>query len=578
LLGLEAITRIDILIKSGLIFDGTGSEPFKADVGISGDKIAFINKKSEVRSQKFNPPIPPLGKGGKGGFDRVIDASALAVAPGFIDTHAHSEFTLLADPRAEGKICQGITTEINGNCGLSAAPLYGKVLKHRKKDLIELGIYARWSIFEEYFDILRRKGIALNLVTLAGHGNIRASVIGYEDKTPDDIELKKMQALLKKSINAGAIGLSTGLIYPPGVYSDTGELIELCKTLSQPCKNIPSVKSPQPPFAKGGEGGITNKSFIYTSHMRSEGDELIESIEEAIRIGKEAKINIHISHIKTSGEKNWHKINNAISLIEDAQKGGIKVTCDRYPYTSSSTDLDTIMPSWVYEGGAGKELKRLKSLRVKEKIKKELLYDHPEIEYWESINIASISSKKNRWMEGKSIAYIANQEDCEPIDILLKILIEEKLRVSAIFASMNEDNLRRFLSLPYAMIGTDSSARSTSGPTHKGKPHPRGFGSFPRFLGRYVRNNGLMSMNEAIHKITMLPAKTFGIYKRGVLKKGVFADLVVFDPEKIIDRATFDEPFLKPEGIYYVIVNGKPAVWEGEITGSRSGRILRHGR
>jgi N-acyl-D-amino-acid deacylase len=538
---------VDILIKSGLIFDGTGSEPFKADVGISGDKIAFISRKSKVWQR----------------VERVIEAEGLAVAPGFIDTHAHSEFTLLADPRAEGKICQGITTEINGNCGLSAAPLYGKVLKHRKKDLIELGIRERWSIFEEYSDILRRKGIALNFVTLAGHGNIRASVIGYEDKTPDDIELKKMQALLKKSINAGAIGLSTGLIYPPGVYSDTEELIELCKVL-------PPLR---PPLVRGGWGG-----GIYTSHMRSEGDELIESIEEAIRIGKEAKINIHISHIKTSGEKNWHKINNAISLIEEAQRGGIKVTCDRYPYTSSSTDLDTIMPSWVYEGGTEEELKRLKSLEFQKKIKKELLYDHPEIEYWESINIASVSSKKNRWMEGKSIAYIANQEDCESIDILLKILIEEKLRVSAIFSSMNEDNLRRFLSLPYVMIGTDSSARSTSGPTHKGKPHPRGFGSFPRFLGRYVRNNGLMSMNEAIYKITMLPVKTFGIYKRGVLKKGAFADLVVFDPEKIIDRATFDEPFLKPEGIYYVIVNGVPAIWEGEFTSIKAGRILRHGR
>jgi N-acyl-D-amino-acid deacylase len=219
-----------ILIKSGLIFDGTGSEPFKADVGISGDKIAFISRKSKVWQR----------------VERVIEAEGLAVAPGFIDTHAHSEFTLLADPRAEGKICQGITTEINGNCGLSAAPLYGEASKHRKKDLIELGIRERWSIFEEYFDILRRKGIALNFVTLAGHGNIRASIIGYGDKTPDDIELKKMQALLKRSINAGAIGLSTGLIYPPGVYSDTEELIELCKVL-------PPLR---PPLVRGGWGGV----------------------------------------------------------------------------------------------------------------------------------------------------------------------------------------------------------------------------------------------------------------------------------------------------------------------------------
>jgi N-acyl-D-amino-acid deacylase len=312
--------------------------------------------------------------------------------------------------------------------------------------------------------------------------------------------------------------------------------------------------------------------------MRSEGDKLLESIEETIRIGKEAGIKIHISHIKTGGKKNWHKINNAISLIEEAQREGIKVTCDRYPYTAASTDLDTILPAWSYEGGSEKELKRLKSLRIKEKIKKEILYEYPEIEYWENVNIASVCSEKNRWMEGKSIVYIARHEDSKPVDIFLKILIEEKLRVSAIFSSMNEDNLRRFLSLPYVMIGTDSSARSKSGPTHKGKPHPRGFGSFPRFLGRYVRGNGLMSMNEAIHKITMLPAKTFGISKRGVLKRGAFADLVIFDHENIIDRATFGEPFLKPEGIYYVIVNGVPAIWEGEITSIKAGRILRHGR
>lgn len=545
---------VDTLIKGGLIFDGTGSEPFEADIGISGDRIAFINKKAKVKSQ--SPSVTRRGEKSEVSANRVIDAKGLAVSPGFIDTHAHSEFTLLADHRAEGKISQGITTEIDGNCGLSAAPLYGEALKQREEDLMELGIVERWTTFKGYFDILG-KGIALNFVTLVGHGNLRACVAGYEDKALNNNEIKKMQALLKEAIKEGAIGLSTGLIYPPGVYSTTEELMNLFR---------PSSFILRP------------SRLIYTSHMRSEGDKLLESIEEIIRIGRKAGVNIHISHMKTSGKKNWHKIDNAISLIEEARREGIRITCDRYPYTAASTDLDTILPPWVYEGGMKEELKRLKSSEFQEKIKKEILYEYPEIEYWGTVNIASVSSEKNRWMEGKSIAYIARHEDSETVDIFLKILIEEKLRVSAIFASMNEDNLKRFLSLPYVMIGTDSSARSTSGPTYKGKPHPRGFGSFPRFLGRYVRDNGLIGMNEAIHKITMLPAKTFGISKRGVLKKGAFADLVVFDYRKIIDRATFDKPFLKPEGIYYVFVNGLSAVWEGELTGINAGRILKHGR
>ena len=545
---------VDTLIKGGLIFDGTGSEPFEADIGISGDRIAFINKKSEVKSQ--SPSVTRRGEKSEVSANRVIDAKGLAVSPGFIDTHAHSEFTLLADHRAEGKISQGITTEIDGNCGLSAAPLYGEALKQREEDLMELGIVERWTTFKGYFDILG-KGIALNFVTLVGHGNLRACVAGYEDKALNNNEIRKMQVLLKEAIKEGAIGLSTGLIYPPGVYSTTEELMNLFR---------PSSFILRP------------SRLIYTSHMRSEGDKLLESIEEIIRIGRKAGVNIHISHMKTSGKKNWHKIDNAISLIEEARREGIRITCDRYPYTAASTDLDTILPPWVYEGGMKEELKRLKSSEFQEKIKKEILYEYPEIEYWGNVNIASVSSEKNRWMEGKNIAYIAHHENSEPVDIFLKILIEEKLRVSAIFASMNEDNLKRFLSLPYVMIGTDSSARSTSGPTYKGKPHPRGFGSFPRFLGRYVRDNGLISMNEAIHKITMLPAKTFGISKRGVLKKGAFADLVVFDYRKIIDRATFDKPFLKPEGIYYVFVNGLSAVWEGELTGINAGRILKHGR
>ncbi len=559
--------RIDILIKGGAIVDGYGSEPFEGNVGIAGDKIAFIWNNTESSDQMSAVKA-----------ERVIEARDMTITPGFIDTHAHSEFILLADPRAEGKICQGITTEINGNCGLSAAPLYGETLKQREGDLEELDIQERWATFKEYFEILERQGVCLNFVTLAGHGNIRSCVAGYQDRKLAGTDLKKMRLLLKEAVDDGAIGLSTGLIYPPGVYSDTEELIDLCRGLSQPY--VSGNKCHEPPFGKVGQKRITNKGShgIYTSHMRSEGDKLIESVEETIRIAKESGIKVHISHIKTSGKKNWHKIDEVLSIIAASANEGLGVTADRYPYTAASTDLDTVLPSWAYEGGSAMEIQRLKSRELQKRIKKEIVNEHPDREYWKNVYVSSVSSGTNRWMEGMDIASIAKKEGSQPLDMLFKILIEEKLRVGAIFSSMSEDNLRRFLSLPSVMIGTDSSARSLSGTTHKGKPHPRGFGSFPRFLGRYVRDGSLMDLSEAIKKITMFPAETFGIHKRGILREGAFADIVVFDGEKILDKATYSEPFLRPEGIRYVIVNGLPAVWEGELTGIRAGRVLRHGR
>ena len=537
--------KIDILIKGGTIVDGCGSEPFEGDVGIEGERIVFIRRNMGLNDRK--PEVKA---------ERTIEALDLIVSPGFIDTHAHSEFTLPADPRAEGKIRQGITTEINGNCGLSAAPLNGEVLKQREGDFEEYGIRERWATFSEYFEMLEKRGLSLNFVTLAGHGNIRACVAGYQDRKLIGTDLKKMRLLLRESIREGAIGLSTGLIYPPGVYSSTEELIDLCSVLSQ----------------------SGNKTCIYTSHMRSEGDMLIESVGETIRIARESCIKVHISHIKTSGEKNWHKIDEVSSIISAAIAEGLGVTADRYPYTSASTDLDTILPSWVYEGGSAMEIKKLETRELQAQIKKEILKEHPDGKYWENVYVSSVSSVKNRWMEGMSIASIARKQDSRTVDTLLEILVEENLRVGAIFSSMNEENLKRFLSLPYTMIGTDSSARSLSGVTRKGKPHPRGFGSFPRFLGKYVRDDSLMNLGEAVRKITYFPAETFGIYQRGILREGAFADVVVFDYRKILDKATYGEPFLGPEGVHYVIVNGRPALWEGELTDIRAGRVLRHGR
>jgi len=311
--------------------------------------------------------------------------------------------------------------------------------------------------------------------------------------------------------------------------------------------------------------------------MRSEGDELRESIEETLKIGRETGIAVHVSHIKTGGRENWNKIDNVISDIEKARNGGIRVTADRYPYTAASTDLDAVLPSWTYAGGVNEELKRLMDPQVRARIRSEVLARHPVTEYWGSVTISSLNGESGKWMEGKTLSSIAGVVGKEPVDFLLDILIEEKLRIGAIFHSMNEDNLKRFLSLPYTMIGSDSSARSADGPTRKGKPHPRGFGTFPRFIGRYARDLNQMSISMAIHNVTMLPAETFGLKGRGRIKTGYSADLVIFDEEKIIDRASFEDPFAKPEGIYFVLVNGSPAVWEGSQTAMMGGRVLRHG-
>lgn len=485
----------------------------------------------------------------------MIDVGGLAVSPGFIDTHGHSEFSLLREP-PEGKVFQGVTSEINGNCGLSAAPLIGDALRQREKDL--KGIGPRWSTFNEYFRLLEENGLFINFATLAGHGNIRASVMGYGDRRPGSAELQGMKRLLLEALGAGAIGFSTGLIYPPGIYSDTEELIELAKY------------------------GITNSifaggraPFIYASHMRSEGERLLEAIEEVIDIGRSAGVRVHVSHIKTSGRQNWHKADEAIALMDDARARGISLTCDRYPYTAASTDLDCVLPTWAYEGGGAEELKRLKDPRSRDKIKSELALKPLD---WSAIAISTVTLDNNKWMEGKSMADIALKMDKPPVDALLDILIEEELTVDAVFHSMDEENLRRFLSLPYAMIGSDSTARSFGG---AGKPHPRGFGTFPRFLKLYAEKRGVHAppwpLSEAIRKITTLPAQTFNIKMRGAIKEGFMADIVVFDPKKIADTATFDNPYMKPEGIHHVIVNGVPVLSGGRLTGERPGRVLRHG-
>jgi N-acyl-D-amino-acid deacylase len=521
---------IDFLIINGNVIDGSGADARRLNIGIKYDRIVFVGTGT----------VPAAS---------VIDAKDMVVSPGFIDTHAHSEFTLFADGRGEGKIAQGVTTEINGNCGLSAGPLLGGAAKRREADQQEFGITERWTTFGEYFRALRSRGLGLNFATLCGHGNIRASVMDYREGAPWPEETAQMKGLLTDAIKAGARGLSTGLIYPPGVYSATEEIIQLV---------IAAIS--------------VNPRAVYASHMRSEGEGLVESIEEALRIGRESSAAVHISHIKTSGEENWGKIDRVLSLIEEARAAGMKVTCDRYPYIASSTDLDTVIPSWAYAGGVQEEIKRLRDPATREKILTGLKTKKEE--FWKNIYLSSVARAGNKWMEGMNILDIAERRKGRPADVVLDIIVEEEARAGAIFFTMSEQNLRRFLSLPFAMIGSDSSVRSFSGITCSGKPHPRGFGSFPRFLAKYVRDEGVTGLPDAIRKMTSLPAEVFGLKDRGVVKEGYYADLVIFDYSMLSDKASFSDPFQPPQGIMHVFINGTPALSSGNFSRKLSGRII----
>lgn len=520
----------DILIKNGRIIDGFNAPSFSGDVGIKDEYIMTI------------------GRSGLGSRQtKVIDARGKVVCPGFIDIHSHSDFTILVNPKAESKVRQGVTTEVCGNCGFSAAPQYQQVKDRMHKICQEFEIEEQWSSLKEYLEILEQKGIGVNFVPLVGQGNIRASIVGYTARRPTLKELDKMKKLMAKCMEEGAFGLSSGLRYPPGCFTQTDELIEICKTVGE---------------AAG----------IYVTHLRSEGDKLLEAVQEAIDIGGMANVpKVHISHLKTAGKSNWHKLDAVFQEIEKTLPLGPSITCDRYPYTAASTDLDSLLPSWIYEGGIEKELARLKDEETRHKISQQI----SEID-WNSIMVSSVKTQTNKWMEGKRISEIMNSKKASnPAELIFSLLIEEEGKVEAIFFEMSEDNLRKILKKPYAMIASDASARADYGLLATTRPHPRTFGTFPCLLSKYVREEKILTLEEAIYKITYQPAQLLNIRNRGRLKEGNFADVVVFNPEKIKDLASYELPFLYPAGIEYVIINGKIVLEQGNHTDILAGKVIR---
>lgn len=524
--------KYDLIIKDGIIIDGSNQPAKVSDLGIIKDRISFVGKLS-----------PNQGK-------RIIQAKGKVVAPGFIDIHSHSDFTLLADPKAESKVYQGVTTEVIGQCGVSGGPMKGEVRERRKAELADLGIRLNWSTLAEYFYRLEEAQPIVNVATLVGHGNLRGAVAGYANRSLSRSELKKIAGLLEQSLSMGAWGISTGLIYPPGIYSTTEEL----KTLTQI---------------------VADWGGVYATHLRSEGDRLIEAIGEAIHLAEATGVSLQISHLKTYGGKNWRKLTQVFKLIEDYQKKGLNIHADRYPYTASSTDLDVLLPPWVGEDGNEEALKRLADRQLQKKITEEIIAQNPEPQFWEKIMVASVKTAKNRPFEGKTLAEISSLRKQAPGEVLCNLLKEEKLKVGAIFFFMSESNLKQILKKDYVMIGSDSAARSTSGILHHGNPHPRGFGTFPRVLKRYAGKGKPLSLETAVYKMTGLSVKKLGLPFRGLIQSGYYADLIIFDPEKIRDRADYRNPFRYPTGIEYVIINGEEVIAQSALTGKRPGKVLR---
>jgi len=526
---------LDFILTGGLIVDGTGKPGFVTDVAIAGDVIARVGDCSELAAR-----------------ERVGCAGAV-VAPGFIDMHGHSDEVLLVNPLASSKLRQGITTEVGGNCGTSPAPLSHREQVDRALRLqTRHGLELSWTDFDGFFAALERAGCALNFCCLVGLGNTRDAVDGISPRPLDAGALERECSLVREACAQGAIGVSSGLMYPPGCFADAEELTALAR-------------------AAGDAGGA-----FYATHLRSEGDQLEAAVEEALAVGRRAEASVQFSHHKAAGQKNWGKVHRTLALIDKAKSRGMDVGLDQYPYKASSTGLDAILPEDVKAGTRDDVIARLADARYAAALAARL-----EFEWggrWNDIVISTVSTSRNRNVEGRSIAQIAAARGRPPAATVLRMLVEERLDVSAIYFTMCESDVRAVLSYGSTCIGSDAAARATSGPTSAGRPHPRAFGTFPRVFRRYVRETALLTLEEAVRRSTWLPATRLRLRRRGKVAEGWYGDIAVFDPQRIGDTATYVEPLCYPVGVRHVFVNGRPAVRDEATTGEMPGRVLRRGR
>lgn len=530
--------KYDLLIKHGLVIDGSGRPGYIGDVAINGDRIVGIGKLKNA------------------GAAREIDAAGMVVAPGFIDMLGQSETYLLIDPRAMSKVMMGVTTEVTGE-GESIAPVNERLIKEQEDFNRRYKLTIDWRTLGEYFERLEKHGTGVNLATFVGATQVREYVVGFDNRPPTPGELEQMKQLVAAAMKDGALGLSTSLQYVPARFAKTDEIVALAKVARQ-------------------YGGI------YATHQRSEANALDESLAEVFQIARQAQIPVEIWHLKTAYKKNWGRMPEVLAKIKRARAQGLDITADIYPYIAGSTSLSACLPPWALEGGTEKMLARLKDMRIRQQLKKEITTDSKE---WENIYLGSggaggvlIGSVVNRDLEpmqGKRLAQIAEEQSKEPLDALFDLILADHGQTGAIYFMMSEDDMRAAMRASFVSFCTDSGARANDGPLAGSKSHPRGWGSYPRILGRYVRDEHLLTLVQAIHKMTGLPAQRVGLRDRGLLRTGAYADITVFDPKQVIDRATFELPNQHPEGIKFVIINGQISVDDGRRTPALAGRVLR---
>ncbi|MDP2873158.1 MAG: D-aminoacylase [Bacillota bacterium] len=527
-----------VLIRNGRVIDGAGNPWYSADVALQGGTVAAVGKL----------------RGAAAGL--VVDAGGLVVSPGFIDIHTHSDGPLLVEGAGHSHIRQGVTTNVIGNCGTSLAPVTDRAIEYLKPQRVaeDPDLVWDWKSMGEFLARLERQGVSINVVPLIGHGSVRGSVMGFADRPPTASELAEMKEMVAAAMRDGAFGLSSGLIYVPGSYSTTDEVAELAKVAAE-------------------HGGI------YATHIRGENDTLLEAVAEAIEIGRRACMPVEIAHFKAMGRHMWGKSVDSLRMVEDARAAGIDVTCDQYPYNASATGLGAYMPAWAHVGGAGEMKKRLQDPAARTRMKHDILSG---VDGWVSLykgvgwdNTVITRSQGHEEFEGLTVAEIAKQRGRDDFDTAFDILLECGGRVGVVYFTIGDEDLERIMRHPAVMIGSDSSAIAAEGPLSLGKPHPRAFGTFVRVLGHYVREKQTISLQEAVRKMTSLPAQKLGLYDRGLLRPGMKADVVVFDPETVADRATYTDPWQYPAGIRHVFVNGRHTISDGEHLGTMGGAVLR---
>jgi N-acyl-D-amino-acid deacylase len=529
--------EFDVIIKGGTVYDGSGSEGQHLDLAIKGDRIAGVG---DFKSAKAKA---------------TVDATGLAVAPGFINMLSWSNESLIQDGRSQSEIRQGVTTEIMGE-GESMGPVNDRVREHMLREQKDIKYEIKWNTLAEYLQYLEMRGVSCNVASFLGATTVRENVIGFEDKAPTPQQLDEMRELVRREMEAGALGIGTSLIYPPAFYAKTDELIELCKVAAK-------------------------YQGKYISHMRSEGNRLLEAFDELLRIAREANIPAEIYHIKAAGQQNWGKIDNLISGVEAAQKEGLKIRANMYTYTAAGTGLDACLPPWTEDGGYPALFKRLRDPATREKIAAQVKTPTDE---WENLYLAAGSpdkillvgfkSQKLKPLTGKSLAEVAKMRGKDPIEAIMDLIAEDESRIDSVYFMMSEENVKKEIVKPWISFGSDEGSQAPEGVFLKSNPHPRAYGNFARVLGKYVRDEKVITLPEAIRRLSAFPATNLGLDHRGFLKEGMFADVVVFDPATIADRATYEKPHQYAVGVKHVFVNGVQVIKDGEHTGAKPGRAL----